>query len=226
VLGMNASTRPKPVRTLCGLTFPSGHAAVTWLRANGKPPAAPSHSAAVCVKKALDPWLATAETTVMDIKRTLSLALLALASTAASAACDSYTVLTTPLADVPVETQARSQLPNQDFMGYMTARPAVVANETACTVSLTYDTTVIYIAKDVAASECARAHVLAHELGHAAIYNRSLAALHKTSSKTSSLDGLIRDIRESQMAHDTPEEYETNLNVCGKKMRQFVRGRR
>jgi hypothetical protein len=160
----------------------------------------------------------------MDIKRTLLLAALALTGFEAQAACTNYAVTTTPLAEAPVEVQARGQLPNVDFMGYMTARAVVSKDETACTVSIGYDSTVIYIAKDVAANECTKAHVLAHEREHEAIYNRGLAAVNGTS--VSSVEAILDSIREAQAAHDTPEEYETNLNVCNKRMRAFVRGRR
>lgn len=119
---------------------------------------------------------------------------------------------------------ARNKLPAAHLMGYMTARPVVNVDEARCTLALSYDTTAIYLARDVAASECTRDHILAHEREHHAIYNRELAKAD--GSKVQSAEVLLAGIRAAQAAHDSPEEYETNNHVCGGAMPRLLRARR
>jgi hypothetical protein len=156
------------------------------------------------------------------MKKSLLALALALGACSAHAGCDSYVVTTQSLGEVPVVTTTPLvDMLDSEMVGYMTARPMVATDEAACTLRIFYDSLAIHVASEIAADECALAHVLAHEREHEAIYNRELAAADGTT--VSSAEQVLRRIRKAQARHDSPKEYASNRTACGGAIARIMR---
>lgn len=106
------------------------------------------------------------------------------------------------------------------------------ASVLGCNATVGYTNARLYVAKELTRDECSFKHVLAHEQEHVRIYEQALASLPARIQARKGAPSLFNAVVEElyavkalQMAHDSPEEYDTNAQVCDHRIVSLTRSR-
>lgn len=143
-------------------------------------------------------------------------------------ACESWQVETLPfpaVADVPVKVVPFLQLSREaggPTFGAMRAEIDASMDPKACVIRIGYRNPVIVVAAEVAANECTKAHVLAHEYQHVANrvnalqrWPREIAAKAAEIGARDAVLAAVARVEAEDHALDSPAEYAANLTACG-----------
>lgn len=166
----------------------------------------------------------------MNLKRAAAAAMLAL-PLAAAAACESVNVVVEPFVVQHDYTKTYRQINalagDAGVLGML--RMSIEYSVQGCDVVVGYRGATLYVASELTRNRCAFEHVLEHEQGHVAIYERHIATLAARIKARKSAPDLFEAVQAEALspeaenrAHDSPEEYARNKTACFGKIGPLV----